>query len=232
MLYTGRYHIEVIPGVHWVRSVVGCNCWLVVEPGNSIVIDTGLPGNARRIVNYAKQLGVSAISHIILTHADIDHAGSASELKSLTGAKIAVHTIEAHYMTTRTELPFPFCWVSRLIPRLSRFARFTPDILLDESDSVGGLRVVHTPGHTPGSICLLKKGESIFTGDALRTHARDKLLTPSRPTAMDMPRAMDSMKKIAALDFTSLFGGHGPPVISKASAKLRDIVANLPCCQV
>ncbi|XIG14494.1 MBL fold metallo-hydrolase [Dehalogenimonas etheniformans] len=211
---------------------MGCNCWLVVEPESSIVIDTGLLGNARRIDNYAKKLGVSKISYIILTHTDIDHAGSASELRELTGAKIAVHNIEAHYMTTRTELPFPFRWISRLIPGLGRFARFKPDILLNEFDQVGSFQVVHTPGHTSGSICLWKPGEIIFTGDALRTHARDRLMTPSRPTAIDMPRAMDSMKKIARLDFNSLFGGHGPPVISDASAKLRDMMAMLPCSPV
>ncbi|XUX01481.1 MAG: MBL fold metallo-hydrolase [Dehalogenimonas sp.] len=217
-----------MPGVHWVRGVLGCNCWLVVEPESSIVIDTGLPGNARRIDNYANKLGVSKISYIILTHADIDHAGSASELRELTGAKIAVHTIEAHYMTTRTEIPFPFRWVSRSIPSLGRFARFKPDILLNESEKVGGLQVVYTPGHTPGSICLWKPGGSIFTGDALRTHARDRLLTPSRPTAMNMPQAMDSMRKLATLDFGSLFGGHGPPVVGSASTKLRDMLAKLP----
>jgi glyoxylase-like metal-dependent hydrolase (beta-lactamase superfamily II) len=220
--------MEILPGIHWVRGVIGCNCWLVIESDRALVIDTGLPGNGRLIVRYAESHGVlDRLKFIVLTHADIDHGGSADELRKITGAKIAVHAAEAAFIAERSNLPGLFYWASRLWPRLNRSARFTPDVLLQDGDRIGGFKVVHTPGHTPGSVCLWQPGKLIFVGDALRTHANDRLLTPSRPTARDMALAMNSLRKIAALDFDALFGGHGPPVVGNASAKLRKMLARL-----
>ncbi len=225
------YHerrMEILPGVHWVRGVIGGNCWLEIEGDNALVIDTGSPGNARRISRYAESHGaLDKLKFIVLTHADIDHGGSAAELKRLTGAKIAIHAAEAAFLTERGNIPGHFRWASALWPRLSRSARFTPDVLLKDGDHIGHFEVVHTPGHTPGSICLRQPGKLIFTGDVVRTHANDRLLTPSQPTASDMTEAMKSLHKIAALDFDSLLGGHGPPVIGNAAAKLRKMLATL-----
>ncbi len=220
--------MEILPGIHWIKGVIGCNCWLVIDGDNALVIDTGSPGNARRIARYATEAGVGdKLTHIVLTHADIDHGGSARELKRLTGAKIAIHEAEEAFLSERGNLPGPFRWASKAMPGLSRSADFTPDVLLNEGDQIGSFQVVHTPGHTPGSICLWEPGKIIFVGDALRTHANDRLLTPSRPTAGDMTLAMQSLRKIATLDFDALFGGHGPPVIGDAAAKLRKMLATL-----
>ena len=220
--------MEIIPGIHHIRAVIGGNAWLVIETGYAMVIDTGSPGNANHIARYAANHGVGEgqLRYIILTHADIDHAGSAAELKKLTGAAIAIHAAEASVLTENGNLPGPFRWMSSVFPRLSRYARFEPDMLLQEGDRVGSFEVVHTPGHTPGSICLWEPGKLIFTGDVLRTHARDRLLPPSKPTTGDMHLAMESVRKIAALDFYALFGGHGPPVIGNASAKLKAMLAS------
>jgi len=221
--------MEVLPGIHWIRGVVGGNCWLVLETGYAMVIDTGSPGNAHHILRYATNRGVGdKVKYIVLTHADIDHAGSAAELKKLTGAKIAVHEAETAFMSEKNSLPGFFIWASKLFPRLGRCARLEPDILLNEGERLGSYQVVHTPGHTPGSISLWEPRKIIFTGDALRTHAGDRLLTPSRPTACNMGQAMDSLRKIAGLDFYTLFGGHGPPVIGNAAEKLRDMIGKLP----
>ena len=219
--------MEILPGIHWVRGVIGGNCWLVVDGDIAMVIDTGSPGNARRIARYAERYGVlDKLKFIVLTHADIDHGGSAAELKRLSGAKIAIHAAEAAFLDERGNIP-NFRWASRLWPRLSRSARFTPDVLLNDGDNIGGFEVIYTPGHTPGSICLWQSDKMIFTGDALRTHANDRLLIPSRSTAQDTALAMESLRKIAALDFDALLGGHGPPVIGNAAAKLRKMLATL-----
>ena len=220
--------MEILPGIHWVRGIIGGNCWLVVDGDIAMVIDTGSPGNARRIARYAERHGaLDRLKFIVLTHADIDHGGSAAELKRLTGAKIVIHAGEAAFLTEKGNVPGLFRWASRLWPHLSRSARFVPDVLLKDGDEIGGFEVIHTPGHTPGSICLWRPGKMIFTGDALRTHANNRLLTPSQPTAHDMAGAMESLRKIASLDFDALFGGHGPPVIGNAAAKLRKMLAIL-----
>jgi hydroxyacylglutathione hydrolase len=221
--------MEIYPGIHWLRGVVGCNCWLVMETGYAFVIDTGSPGNAHHILRYAEKHGVGdKVKYIVLTHGDLDHAGSARELKKLTGAVIALHAAELPLLAQKGNLPGPLRFVSKIFSNVGRCARVKPDMLLKEGDRIGCYQVVHTPGHTPGSLCLWEPRKIIFTGDALRTHANDRMLTPSKPTVLNMPQAMDSMRKIAELDFYALFGGHGPPVIGDAADKLRKLLSTIP----
>ena len=75
--------MEIISGIHKIEGVRGANCYLVITETGMLVIDTGMPGNGNRIKNYIKELGKkpSDINYVVLTHADIDHVGSAAELR-------------------------------------------------------------------------------------------------------------------------------------------------------
>lgn len=213
--------MEILPGIHWLRTVIGTNCWAADTGEALIVIDTGWPGNAKRISRWLKRhYPDRRLDYIVLTHGDIDHGGSAEALRKLTNARIAIHRAEQAQLRRRGNLPFPFRWVSRIAPRLSRAARVRPDILLEDGDNIGGLKVIHLPGHTPGSIGLWHPAGVIFSGDAARTRAGNRVLTPSRPTAVNMEEAMTSLRRLAELDFEILCGGHGPPVKNGASPRV------------
>ena len=90
------------------------------------------------------------------------------------------------------------------------------------TDNIAGLVCIHTPGHTPGSICLLEPSLNIlFAGDTLRFDGV-KIEGPPPQFTLDMGEAQYSIKKIATLDFDIMLSGHGIPLRPEASLKVRD----------
>ncbi len=135
------------------------NCYVVSDKttGEAMVIDPG--DEPDRIIELSEGLDVK---YIVLTHAHFDHAGAVPELKEATGARIALHPADKEAYSTVTEQAAFWGFQSDPMPE--------PDIMLAEGDelSLGGitLRVLHTPGHSPGCICLLGGGV-LFSGDTL-----------------------------------------------------------------
>ncbi len=89
--------MELSPGIHRIEGAGGANSFLVLSDEGAAVIDSGLPGNEKKKVEYARKAGLQSeqIRFLVLTHPDIDHSGSAAKLKALTGAKIAIHEADA-----------------------------------------------------------------------------------------------------------------------------------------
>jgi hydroxyacylglutathione hydrolase len=225
--------MEIVPGIHRVDNVEG-NCYLLVEK-HLVLIDTGLPWQTEKILDYISHKlnrQPSELETIILTHCDIDHAGNAKELRRITGAKIAVHSIEADYVAGRKLRlgPSRFRWdidiVYRALAKFMVFIRiqpFEPDILLEDDGEVESLRVIHVPGHTAGSIALYEPMSSLmFSGDTMIYTGKQIHGSPDRVT-MNRKAAAESYKKLATFDFDILLGGHGPPLFPEASKRARTL---------
>jgi hydroxyacylglutathione hydrolase len=224
--------MEVIPGIHRIDGVRGANAYLVIDEDEMLVVDTGMPGNAKRIAAYVEGLGknLSDIKFIILTHADIDHVGSAAELKRLTGARLAIHIGDAQILRGKESLKTfkgPVRFIAKPAMRLIPFRPAEPDIILSGDSEIEGFRIVHVPGHTNGSICVYKPGKVIFVGDALRSDSSGNPKPPSGMASLDKAKARASLMTISALDFDTLLPGHGAPVVGDASQKVRNMVAAL-----
>jgi len=199
---------------------VNGNSYLVARGDEVIVVDTGIPGNAERIIGEVGALGPGRrISAIILTHYHIDHSGSAADIRAATGAKVYVHEADAPFVSGEQRPPLPPTVPKETLDAYSWMKPVRPDAILRDGDVVFGFRVVHVPGHTPGSIAL-HDGRSLFAGDNL--NVRDGSIGGSpAPYDWDNSRAKESLRRLLGLEFDVLLPGHGPPVIGDASAKAR-----------
>jgi glyoxylase-like metal-dependent hydrolase (beta-lactamase superfamily II) len=216
-------------------AVRGANAWLVPTGDGLVLVDTGLPGSARAVVDFLARAGRTPgdLRAIVLTHADPDHAGSAAELRALSGAPVAIHVDDAPVLAggltarrakgplrARTLLPrlarlgheVGMALVLRLAPRRSGWRPLRADVLLREGDGVAGLRVLHVPGHTAGSIALLRDDGALLAGDAVFGDAAGRAHAPPRRTALDPESARASALRLMAMGFTTLYPGHGLPV--------------------
>jgi glyoxylase-like metal-dependent hydrolase (beta-lactamase superfamily II) len=106
-----------------------------------------------------------------------------------------------------------------------RFNRLKADMLLKDSDIIDGLTVIHTPGHTEGSICLYLPGRALFVGDALLTSDERTLSLPRKSMSMDLNLARQSIRRISRLEYPILLPGHGPPIEKNASTITKEFVA-------
>lgn len=219
--------VEVSPGIHRLESIKFANCYLIARDKMTL-IDTGLPRNAGKILAYITdrlRRNCSDLTTIVLTHHHFDHIGSAAELRKLTKAKIAVHRDDADYVAGVKTSPTPRGPTGTLLKIASPFLRlapFQPDMLLEDGEKIAGLTVVHTPGHTPGSISLHDPDRrTLFVGDAIR-FINGEILGPSEEFTMDMQQARRSIEKIAQLDFDTMLCGHGEPLAPYAASRVRE----------
>jgi glyoxylase-like metal-dependent hydrolase (beta-lactamase superfamily II) len=223
--------MEIVPGIHQVDGVNG-NCFLIVRDELTL-IDTGMPRNSAKIVNYIQDIlnrKPTDIKTIVLTHFHIDHVGDASDLKKLSGAKVAIHEADADYVAGRKTQPAPRgvkgMIFKVLIPLFFGSRPVEPDIKLNDGDTIAGLTTIHTPGHTPGSICLFDPvSKSLFAGDLLMFNG-SKIEMGSSLSAPD--EVQQSIKKITAIDFDIMLSGHGIPLRPDASLKVREFAKSLP----
>ena len=219
--------MEVAKGIHLIPNIRGANSYLIHSQNETIIVDTGMPGNVARILDYTKGLGIepSSINTIILTHPDIDHSGSVAKLKELTNAKVAIHEADAPRLSGEKQLKNVKGVVGLVIKVMGVFIRFSPvkpDLLLKDSDKIDGLTIIHTPGHTDGSVSVYIPDEALLVGDALRTTENGSLKLP--PMTLDLERAKESIRKISGLSYTCLLPGHGPPLKPDASTKVKQFV--------
>jgi len=151
------------------------------------------------------------IELIVLTHGHFDHTAHVKEIAHMCGAAVAIHEADAPALVEDTwSLSSHFG---------ARSPGIAPDRLLRDGDEVGGFRVVHTPGHTPGSCCLydeatgdLISGDTVFSDGCF---GRYDFIGGSREALTG------SLDRLAALEVRGLFPGHGFPEEDGGSRQVR-----------
>lgn len=204
---------------------------VICDDMQAILADTGLPGAAEHIAGAMDAAGVSlsALTHIVLTHADTDHVGSLNKLISLLPQSVAVlcHAQEKPYVQCDVP-PLRLAMMEASLENLSgeRHAQISAlaQSLRANYKSLGvpvtktvedgemlpcGIQAVYTPGHTPGHICLyLKEHRMLIAGDALNV-ADGKLMPAPEWSLCDRAAQQASLRKLACLDIDTVVCFHG-----------------------
>ncbi len=200
---------EVAGNVYAV-PLIGATAFAILEDEVTL-IDAGMRGSLPRLHAAVAALGRSPreIRRFVVTHAHPDHVGGAS------GAEVLLHPADR---LRRVRLN-----AGTLARRLSRLPATT-----DLADGVvlpvlGGMRVIHAPGHTPGSVCLFAERDGLlFCGDALWRDDRGSLWPPNAYWSEDLRMARDSLARLEALAVDTILFAHRPP-LARAAGALREL---------
>ena len=221
---------EVVPDVHLVDVSVGCNTYVIIDNGITLV-DTGLRGNVAKIYAYIEKLGYGPkdIKRIIITHAHLDHINCLYRLKKDTGAEVMVGEKDADIVSGKKPLPTMKGAFGIIFNILDLYYHYKPvgvDRSLKDGDTIdvlGGLRVVYLGGHSPGNIGLYSASRRLFfSSDSIRV-IDGRLVAPHPRFTEDMPGAIRAIQRISELGFDAMLPGHGEPVLKDASVKVKEL---------
>ena len=205
---------EVATRVHRV-PLIGATAYVILED-EITVIDAGMRGSLPRLHAWITSIGRSPreIRRFVVTHAHPDHIGGAA------GAEILLHPADR-----ARSLRFNAGAIARRVTGLPATVDLADGDLLPV---LGGLRIIHTAGHTPGSVCLYAEDDGLlFVGDALWRDDKGALHPPNRYWTEDLRAARRSLDSLIGLAAGTILLAHRPPV-DRAERALRDLEARWP----
>lgn len=188
------------------------------------IVDAGDPAALLAALE-REGIAPSAVRRIVITHGDGDHILGVAALRERAGAEVVAHEAERAYLEG-SGVP-DFSMPKRLMIAMGsrRLVRPHVDRWVRGGETLDGIEVIHTPGHTPGHISL-RIGDALVAGDAFSTSA-DRFREVPRIMTSDVRRSRDSIRLLAALGAARAFSGHRPPS-DDAGGKLRALAASLP----
>ncbi|MFF3402553.1 MBL fold metallo-hydrolase [Streptomyces sp. NPDC002659] len=216
--------------VYAVKNVAS-SAFLVTDGRRAMIVDTGVAGRAPAMLKQIADAGLrpADVGLILLTHHHADHSGSALELREATGAPIAIHRDDADQLRRGGRVDLQ---PTSLMPRLMKvmlakaeIPAIEPDIVLGDEEDLsehGGIgRSFVTPGHTPGSVCVLLADNTILAGDALSGGMLRARMARRPMFATDLDAAARSMRAIANHAPTTVYVGHGGNLTAPSVAQLK-----------
>ncbi len=211
----------------------GCRVYLIARP-EPMLIDTGASGRAPALLRDLASIGVQPINvrKIVLTHHHLGHTGALWELKRRSGAVAVAHQADAQYIAGKRARRETRRGMERVFhSAIARVGFGEPmlvgvELTVEDGDMLNGWRVFHTPGHSPGHICLHKR-EVLISGDMIMASAGGFQPAPAQ-TLVDPVAYRASLQMLARLDFEILLPAHNPPYVVDAATKVREMVEQLP----
>jgi len=222
--------IELVPGI-WRIPVIwgdGINAFVFVDDdGQATLVDAGLPGRWPILANALGYLGVGPddVTRIVNTHAHSDHCGGIAQMQAMTGAPVSAHEEDAEYLRTGQAPSIdPSVRGGKYLQKWVSFPKISVAHELSDGDVLpiaGGVRVVHTPGHTPGHISLLHEESGVLiTGDAIHNW-RGKIGLAVKWFSHDHELTAKSVHRLGELDYDLVAFTHGPEMRVDAREAVR-----------
>jgi glyoxylase-like metal-dependent hydrolase (beta-lactamase superfamily II) len=237
--------VKLAPSLHLIGSNI-VNSYLVEEAGQVTIVDAGLPGYWRDLPAELEAMGrtIEDVRAVVLTHGDTDHVGFAERLRRERGVPVYVHELDVARARGEVKKPgsgwgpirirplLGFLVYSGLrgglrVPPLTEVVTFADGASLDIP---GAPRIVHLPGHTPGSVAIHVPGvDAVFLGDAMTTRS---VLTGEvgprlAPFTLEKDQALASLAKLDGIDATWALPGHGEAWSGGLQEALRQIRASV-----
>jgi glyoxylase-like metal-dependent hydrolase (beta-lactamase superfamily II) len=195
---------------------------LLWDEKDVVLVDTGIPGQLEviRVALAREGFDLEQLTKVIITHHDRDHLGSLPELAAALGGKVEVLAHQIGVPFIQGEVP--------LLKSGTTAPYVKVDQVLQDGDELpfaGGVRILHTPGHTPDHISLYHPGsQTLLAGDAL-TSENGVLMPPNGPYTLDMEQALKSVLRLSELDLKAIVAYHGGVVTDGIRERLTQIAA-------
>ena len=210
------------------------NLTLIVDEQNgNTLVEAGIPDQMEAISAAVVEagIGVRDLRRIIFTHQDLDHVGSGAALVRQSSARVLAHPADAPYIEGELR---PLKVTPEMLERrpqmreiLERLEPVRVDKQVEDGTRLnlaGGTKVISTPGHSPGHICLyLEQPKVLIAGDA-PTAENGSLNDPNPSMTPQMGTAIQSIRRLAELDVDTIVCYHGGVVSKDANGQLRRVV--------
>jgi glyoxylase-like metal-dependent hydrolase (beta-lactamase superfamily II) len=221
-------NVEITRGLRRIGSDI-VNSYLVIDGDDITIIDAGLPGYWKLLNSELASIGktLDNVRALVLTHGDTDHIGFAARLYKEKGIVAYVHAADDDRARLKVKKPNSgwgpvkagplagFLWYSARHGglRIPPVEHLQPMADGDVLDVPGAPRIIHTPGHTPGSVCVhVPLVDAVFAGDTMTTRNVLTGVTGPKPAPFTLQPAesLASLDRIADVDATWMLPGHGP----------------------
>jgi glyoxylase-like metal-dependent hydrolase (beta-lactamase superfamily II) len=237
--------MKLAPSLHRLGSSL-VNSYLVEESGLVTIVDAGLPGYWGDLPAELAAMGrtIDDVRAVVLTHGDTDHVGFAERLRTERGVPVYVHELDAARARGEVKKPATGWGPMRIRPLLGFLAysgrkgglRVPPvtEVVTfrggDTLDLPGQPRIVHMPGHTPGSSAIhVPAVDAVFVGDAMTTRSvlTGELGPHLAPFTLEPAQAAESLAALERVDATWVLPGHGDAWSGGAAAAVAEIRRSL-----
>lgn len=221
-------------GLYLLESGADVNAYLLEGPRGLTMVDTSYSRSWEALVHELEQGGFSlnAVEQIVLTHGHRDHAGGAAHLVQRHRVRVFAHPEDIPMIQGKPGAPADLRerFVRWLAARRFPYRPLEIVVPLRHGDTLRALprwQVLHTPGHTPGSLSLYQPTDKVLLcGDALSNAEGVLDLAPSLDTH-DAAQAAETARALAEIDVDTLCPGRGPVIRHGASLRLREFVQSL-----
>lgn len=190
------------------QLVSGRNNVFLMQSGQiSLLVDAGMAYMYENLVQKLHKISAKP-SIIALTHSHYDHAENAARLKKLFNAKLLIHKSEASHLSAGIN-PEDDPFSGAASADEEHYSPVKPDITAQGGECFEGVEIMHTPGHTPGSISIILDGEIAAVGDSMFSVYPGQAMTPY---VMDRKQLLKSWEKLFAKGCRLFLPAHGRPV--------------------